>query len=302
MRILSFQPTSTEMAYALGAGRSIVGVSHECTYPPAARKKPVVSTSVIDPERMSSTEIDRMVVESVRNGTSLYRIDRELVQRLKPDLLLTQSLCDVCATSPSDLREVLGIVKPKPRVLALHAHDFEGMFADLRELARHLGRDAGPLERRLRRRIDGIVRKTEKLPKRRVACLEWLDPVFPTGHWVPEMVEMAGGHDPIALRGVDSHRIEWQAVVDAQPETLILMPCGLSRARTERELPALRARPGWKTIPAVRRGEVYHADGPSYFNGAGPRLVDGLEILAEILHPETFPRRHRRGYVRIPEE
>src|SRR5436190_12349568 len=187
MRILSFQPTSTEMAYALGAGRSIVGVSHECTYPAAAKKKPVVSTSLVDPERMTSAEIDRMVVESAQKGTSLYKIDRDLVERLKPDVLLTQSLCEVCATSPSDLREVLQIVKPKPKVLALHAHDFEGMFADLRELGGLLGKDPRPIEKRLRARIDRVVKKTRKLPKRRVFCMEWIDPVFASGHWVPEM-------------------------------------------------------------------------------------------------------------------
>jgi iron complex transport system substrate-binding protein len=299
MRILSFQPTSTEMAYALGAGRSIVGVSHECTWPPAARKKPVVSTSLIDPEKMTSEEIDRAVVASAREGTSLYKIDRELVKRLKPDLLLTQSLCEVCATSPSDLREVLQIVTPKPRVLALHAHDFEGMFADLRELGELLGRDSRSLENSLRRRMDAVVKKTRKLPKRRVFCMEWIDPVFASGHWVPEMVEMAGGRDPLATKGKASRRIEWQAVVDAAPDVLILLPCGLSRERTLRELSKATGRPGWATLPAVRAGKVYHADGPSYFNGAGPRLVDGVEILAEILHPEAFPRRHRSGWTRL---
>ncbi|MBI3854313.1 MAG: cobalamin-binding protein [Planctomycetes bacterium] len=299
MRILSFQPTSTEMVYALGAGRSIVGVSHECSYPPAARKKPVVSTSLIDPETMSSGEIDRAVAAAAKEGTSLYRIDRDLVRRLKPDVLLTQSLCEVCATSPSDLRDVLQLVKPKPRVLALHAHDFEGMFADLRELGDLLGRDARPLERALRRRIEAVRKRSRKLPKRRVFCMEWLDPVFASGHWVPEMVDLAGGRDPLASKGKESRRVEWPAVVDASPEVLILMPCGLSRERTLRELPRVTERPGWESIPAVRNGEVWHADGPSYFNGAGPRLVDGLEILAEILHPAEFPRRHRRGYARL---
>jgi iron complex transport system substrate-binding protein len=302
MRILSFQPTSTEMAYALGAGRSIVGVSHECTYPPAAKKKPVVSTSVIDPERMSSAEIDRAVVAAAREGRSLYRVDGDLVRRLKPDVLLTQSLCEVCATSPSDLREVLKLVSPKPRVLALHAHDFEGMFADLRELGELLGKDARPLERSLRARLQAVVKKTRKLPKRRVFCMEWIDPVFASGHWVPEMVEMAGGIDPLASVGKESRRIEWTQVVAAAPESLILMPCGLSRAQTLRELPAVRSRPGWKDLPAVRRGEVWHADGPSYFNGAGPRLVDGVEILAELLHPEVFPRRRGGAYARLPTE
>ena len=299
MRILSFQPTSTEMAYALGAGRAIVGVSHECTYPPAAKRKPVVSTSVIDPDRMSGEEIDRAVVAAAREGRSLYTVNRELVLRLKPDVLLTQSLCDVCATSPSDLREVLQIVKPKPRVLSLHAHDFEGMFADLRELADFLGKDARPLEKKLRARVAAVLRKTRRLPKRRVFCMEWVDPVYASGHWVPEMVEMAGGVDPLGVQGKDSRRIEWAEVVAAAPEVLILMPCGYSREQTLRELPKAVSRPGWSELPAVRAGEVWHADGPAYFNGGGTRLVDGLEILAEILHPDRFPRRHRSGYARI---
>jgi len=299
MKILSFQPTSTEMAFALGAGRSIVGVSHECTYPAAARKKPVVSTSLIDPEKMTGAEIDRAVVAAAREGRSLYKVDEDLVRRLNPDVLLTQSLCEVCATSPSDLRQVLKIVTPKPKVLALHAHDFEGMFADLRELAELLGKDARPLEKKLRARLEAVTKKTRKLAKRRVFCMEWIDPVFASGHWVPEMVAMAGGVDPLAEKGKESRRIEWKAVVDAAPEILILMPCGLSLEQTLKELPRALARPGWGELPAVRNGQVWHAEGPSYFNGAGPRLVDGVEILAEILHPEVFPRRHRRGYSRL---
>jgi iron complex transport system substrate-binding protein len=287
------------MAFALGAGRSIVGVSHECTYPAAARKKPVVSTSLIDPEKMTGAEIDRAVVAAAREGKSLYKVDEDLVRRLNPDVLLTQSLCEVCATSPSDLRQVLKIVTPKPKVLALHAHDFEGMFADLRELADLLGKDSRPLEKKLRTRLDAVTKKTRKLAKRRVFCMEWIDPVFASGHWVPEMVAMAGGVDPLAEKGKESRRIEWKAVVDAAPEILILMPCGLSLEQTLKELPRAVARPGWAELPAVRNGQVWHAEGPSYFNGAGPRLVDGVEILAEILHPEVFPRRHRRGYSRL---
>jgi iron complex transport system substrate-binding protein len=299
MRILSFQPTSTEMVYALGRGRWVVGVSHECTYPPAARKKPVVSTCVFDPEAMSSREIDRAVVAAARKGESLYRLDEALVRRLRPDLLLTQSLCEVCAVSPSDFGRVLRIVQPRPRVLSLHAHDFKGMFADLEELGVALGVDPAPLVGRLRRRIDAVVSRTRSLPRRRTFCMEWLDPVYASGHWVPEMVEMAGGKDALARRGKPSRAIEWSQVVDAAPEVLVVMPCGFSIERARRESPSLSRRPGWADLPAVRSGRVYLADGPSYFNGAGPRLVDGLEILSEILHPEVFRRRRRGGYTRL---
>jgi iron complex transport system substrate-binding protein len=194
---------------------------------------------------------------------------------------------------------VLDRLERRPRVLALHAHDFEGMFTDLRELAEAVGRDPGPLERALRCRIDRVARRSRGLRKKRVFCMEWLDPVYTTGHWVPEMVGRAGGREVLGRADRNSRRATWAEVVDAAPETLILMPCGLTMERARKELPVATRRPEWGRLPAVRRGEVFLADGPSYFNGAGPRLVDGLEILAEILHPEEFPRRHRRGWTRI---
>jgi iron complex transport system substrate-binding protein len=287
MRLVSFHPTGTEFAYALGLGRSLVGVSHECDFPPAAKRKPVVSTSLIDPEKMTSAEIDRAVSEASRDGRSLYRVDVDLVARLKPDVLLIQNLCDVCATPPTDLKPVLAAVKPRPKVVPQHAHDFEGMFADLRELAEATGTDARPIERKLRRRVEAVRARAKKLPKRRVFCLEWLDPPFASGHWVPEMVAMAGGHDALARPKRDSVRTTWKAIADAAPDVLIVMPCGFTLERTLTELPRAELRPEW---------DVYVADGHSYFNGSGPRLVDGLEILSEILHPEAFPRKHRKGY------
>ncbi len=194
---------------------------------------------------------------------------------------------------------MLDLVTPRPKVLALHAHDFEGMFRDLRELAEATGADARPLERVLRRRIDRVARRARGLPRRRVFCMEWLEPVFASGHWVPEMVELAGGRDRLALKKRDSARVEWKSIAEFAPETLILMPCGLTIERTRREIAAVTRRPEWPRLPAVQRGEVYLADGPAYFNGAGPRLVDGLEILAEIIHPEAFRRRHRGAYLRL---
>ena len=296
MRIVSFHPTGTEFAYALGLGRSVVGVSHECDFPAAAKHKPVVSTSLIDPDVMTSAEIDREVSAAGREKRSLYRVDVDRVAKLKPDLLLIQSLCDVCATPPTDLKPVLAAVRPKPRVIPQHAHDFEGMFTDLRELADATGTDARPLEKKLRRRVDAVAKRARNLPKRRVFCLEWLDPPFASGHWVPEMVAMAGGADALARPKRDSVRISWSEIVDAAPDVLIVMPCGFTLERTRKELPSAAARPEWSTIPATKTGEVYVADGHAFFNGSGPRLVDGLEILSEIIHPEVFPRRHRSGY------
>jgi iron complex transport system substrate-binding protein len=296
MRVVSFQPTATEFAFALGAGRSVVGVSHECAWPPAARRRPVVSRSAFDPEAMSAGQIDAEVGASDREGRSLYRIDVDLVERLRPDVLLTQSLCDVCAVSPGDLGEVARRVRPRPRTVTLTGRSLEGMFGDLGKTADALEADSRPLERALRRRLDAVARRTRGLPRRRVFVMEWLDPVFASGHWVPEMVELAGGRDGLAGRG-KSRRIEWSSVLDYAPEILVLVPCGYRMERTRRELAGLEAREGWGSLPAVRSGQVWVADGPAYFNGAGPRLVDGVELLASIFHPEAFPGR-RRGAVR----
>lgn len=288
MRVISLQPTSTEMAFALGAGRSVVGVSHECVWPPAARKRPVVSTSVIDPERMSSAEIDKAVAEAGRVGASLYRIDAELFEKLKPDVLLTQTLCEVCAATPMD---VAGIVdRLGTKVVALHAHDFDGMFRDLRLVADAVGKDARPLEASLRKRLKAVETALKGARKRRVFCMEWMDPVYAAGHWVPEMVKRAGGVDGLADPGGKSRRVPFDEVVAYDPEVVILMPCGFHLERVKKELHKV----DWSRI----RGQVWFVDGPSYFNGAGPRLIDGVEILAGLLHPDRVKRR-RGGSVKL---
>ncbi|HEX7898761.1 MAG TPA: ABC transporter substrate-binding protein [Planctomycetota bacterium] len=287
MRIISLQPTSTEMAFALGAGRSVVGVSHECVWPPAARKRPVVSTSIIDPDRMSSAEIDREVAEAGRKGESLYRVDAEAVERLKPDLLLTQTLCEVCAATPMDVAGVVDRLGTK--VVALHAHDFPGMFRDLRLVAEAVGKDPRPLEKALKKRLEAVARAVKGARRRRVFCMEWMDPVYAAGHWVPEMVERAGGVDGLAAPGGKSRRIPWPELLAYDPEVLILMPCGLHLERVKKDLHKVAGR-GLKA-------ETWFVDGPSYFNGAGPRLIDGVVILAGILHPERMGTR-RRGLPR----
>ncbi len=193
---------------------------------------------------------------------------------------------------------MLDLVTPRPRIVSLHAHDFEGMYRDLEMLAAATGSDARPLVRRLRSRVGAVVRRAGRARKRRVFCMEWLEPVYASGHWEPEMVEMAGGRDGLARKGRPSRRVEWSEIAAFAPEALILMPCGLTMKRTRREAKVVTRRPEWASLPAVRSGDVWLVDGPSYFNGAGPRLADGLEILAGILHPELFPRR-RRGCERL---
>ena len=190
-------------------------------------------------------------------------------------------------------------MKPRPNVLSLHAHDFEGMFRDLRAVAEAINADFRPLETKLRKRMEAVIQNVNGVRRRRVFCMEWLDPVFASGHWVPEMVEMAGGRDGLARRRKDSARVEWSELAAYAPEQLIIMPCGLTIKQTRRELPVVTGRAEWSELPAVRHGEVYLADGPSYFNGSGPRLVDGLEILAGIFHPDRFRRRRRRGVAKL---
>jgi iron complex transport system substrate-binding protein len=185
-----------------------------------------------------------------------------------------------------------------PKVVSLHAHDLAGMFGDLRLTAEALGRPWRGVERGLRARIEAVSKAVKGRPRRRVFCLEWLDPPFVSGHWVPEMVERAGGRDPLARPGKASRRTTWEAVAAAAPEVLFVLPCGMTLDRAERELPAVMSRPEWAGMPAVRSGEAYLVDGPSFFNGAGPRLVDGTELLASLMHPGSVPR-PRRGWRRI---
>ena len=200
-----------------------------------------------------------------------------------------------------DLERALEGWKKKPEVLALHAHDLEGVFTDLGEVAQAASVDHRPLEEKYRARLERVRKKTKGIKKRKVFCIEWFEPVYSSGHWIPEMVEIAGGRDPIAKKGQDSTRVSWPRIVKSRPDKLILMPCGFTMSRARRELPVLTCRPEWAQLPAVQAGEVYLTDGPSYFNGGGLRLVDGLEILSEIIHPEIFPRKHRRGYARLGE-
>jgi iron complex transport system substrate-binding protein len=256
----------------------------------------VVSTSVFDPATMSSAEIDRAVAEASRKGESLYRVDATRIESLKPDVLLTQTLCAVCAVTPYDVSQVVERLGAK--VVALHAHDLGGMFRDLRLTAEAVGKDPRPLERALRGRLAAVRRAVKGAPRRRVFCLEWADPLYAAGHWVPEMVAWAGGRDALARPKQASRRIEWRELAAWAPEVVLAMPCGFSMERGAEELRKLAGRPEWEGLPAVRSGEVWVVDGPAYFNGAGPRLVDGVELVAGILHPDRV-RRPRKGARRL---
>jgi len=294
MRIVSLLPAATEICFALGLGSDLVGVSPECDYPPAARTKRVVSRALIDGAAKTSAEVSRMVGERLEAGGSLYQVDEGALRELEPDLVLTQGLCEVCAPSLGDVAEVASRLPKRPQVVSLDPHRLRDVLEDVRRVGAACGRAdaAEDVVAGLRERIDAVaerVREARVRPK--VLCLEWLEPLFLAGHWVPEMVEIAGGTCVLAKPGEKSLRAEPRDLVMAAPDVAVLMPCGFHMDRTREEAPTVTAQPWWADLPAARRDRVWLVDGSSYFNRPGPRLVDGLEILAHILHPNLFPRK-----------
>lgn len=292
MRICSLLPSATEIVYALGLGDSLLGVSHECDYPPEARAKRRVVRSKFDPAQLTSQEIDRLVRETVSSGGRIYEIDLDALQEIRPDLVITQALCDVCAVSSEDVQRAVVMLDMPPQVLSLDPKGLGDVLDDIQRVGEHAGRktEARRVVAALRRRIEAVrARAAGASVRPRVACVEWLDPLIVAGHWVPEMVHLAGGEDVLASHGRPSRRATLQELVDCAPDILLLMPCGMDVDRAEREFLALKDLADWQAIPAVRRGQVYALDACGLFSRSGPRLVDGLELLGQILHPEVFP-------------
>jgi len=279
------------MAFALGLGDQVIGVTHECDYPPEVKGKPVVVRAVLPIEKMSQPEIDAAVTERMRDGLSLYQVDEQLLQELAPDMILTQDLCQVCAPSGNEVTEALELLHKKPQILWLTPKSLEEIFDNLRELGEATGRlkEAEALIAAGRVRLERIGSVTRNLPHRpRVFCMEWLDPVYCSGHWMPEMVEIAGGVDALARKGTDSVRIPWDDVLNWAPEVLVITPCGFNLDQVIEQTPQLFNYPDWSEIPAVRDGRVYAVDANSYFARPGPRVVDGTELLAHLIHPDLF--------------
>jgi iron complex transport system substrate-binding protein len=290
-RIVSFLPSATEMVCALGLGDRLMGVSHECDYPPEARGKPVVVRAALPVERMSQAEIDIAVTQQLRAGRSLYQVEERLVRDIAPDLILTQDLCQVCAPSGNEVAQLLTLLPSKPSILSMTPRSLDGIFSNLQELGEATGtaERARELIRAARARLARIAANTCQISRRpRVFCMEWIDPPYCCGHWVPEMVELAGGTDELGRRGSDSVRIAWEEVLRWAPEVLLVMPCGLDLEKAAIQARALFSYPGWSTIPAVRAGRVYAVNANAYFARPGPRVVDGTELLAHLLHPTLF--------------
>jgi iron complex transport system substrate-binding protein len=290
LKVYSFLPSATEIVYSLGLGDQLYGVTNECDYPPEARSKPVVVQSLLDPSKMAQGEIDWRVVNDISHGHGLYRINRDLLLKDKPDLVITQELCDVCSVSLRDVLKTIAELANECEVISLEPHGLEGVLDDIVTVGDACGVEgrAGVLVESLRARIASVRDRARDLPRKRVFCAEWYDPLFAPGHWVPEMVDIAGGVEVAGRSGEESRKVGWSEVAARDPEVVVLIPCGFGVERAISDVGLLTRLEGWNDISAVRAGEVYAADGSSYFSRPGPRLVDGLEMLAKMVHPEVF--------------
>jgi iron complex transport system substrate-binding protein len=290
-RIVSFLPSATEMICALGLVDRLAGVTHECDFPPEVRNKPIVVRSALAIDTMSQSEIDAAVTERLGQGLSLYQVDEGLLQGIAPDLIVTQDLCQVCAPSGNEVAQVLSSLRTKPKILWLTPKSLAQIFENLRELGVATARlqQAEEIIADGRDRLERIAVQASRLASRpRVFCMEWIDPVYCSGHWVPEMVQIAGGIDELGRKGADSVRVAWSDVLHWAPEVLIVMPCGCELAKAAEQARQLFGYAGAPELPAVRNGRVYAVDANSYFARPGPRIVDGTELLAHLLHPSVF--------------
>jgi iron complex transport system substrate-binding protein len=287
MRIVSLLPSATEILFALGLDREVVGVSHECDFPPHARDRRVVIHSRI-PADAAPAEIDLLVREFVSRGESLYSVDEEALAELAPDLIITQDLCHVCAASPEDLATALACFSPRPAVLCLNPQDLGDVWRDILWVGEETcrGRAGETLLEKIGeglKRIQNVVDDSVERP--RVAFLEWLQPFYVGGHWVPEMIELAGGIDVLGRAYTPSFCVTEEAIVNAAPDVLFVACCGYSAERARDEYLSMSFGEAWASIPAVQQGRVYALEANHYFSRPGPRLVTGIEALAQIFHP-----------------
>jgi iron complex transport system substrate-binding protein len=289
VRIVTLLPSATEIVCALGLADRIVGITHECDYPPEIRRLPRVVRAKIDSAALGSAEIDAQVAKALSQGESLYETDTDALRAIGPDLLITQDLCDVCALPGDDIESIVRALPGPPDVLRLHPHSLADILGDILSVGAATGRaaEARRLVAGLRARIARVEASARGRSRPRVCCLEWTDPPFCAGHWVPEMVALAGGEDVIGRAGRPSFRVEWAAIAAANPEVVVLMPCGYSVERARREGAALAGRDEWRALPATAAGRVYATDANAFFSRSGPRVVDGLEILGAVLHPDA---------------
>jgi iron complex transport system substrate-binding protein len=288
MRIVSLLPSATELLFAIGAGDEVVGVTHECDHPAAARTLPAVTANLLDHEGRPPAAIDRHITRARHDGSSIYALDSAALEGLRPDLIVTQELCDVCAVAYRDVAAAVRRLPGSIEVLSLEPSSLRDIVATATTLGEATGHEAGAssLVSSMDERIAGAARGPRPQPEPTVVCVEWTDPIMAGGHWVPEMVRLAGGRDPLGAEGEPSRYVEWDGVLEARPDVMVLMPCGFGLERTVELASEITGRHGFDDLPCARAGRVAAVDGSAFFNRPGPRIVDGLDMLAAILRGE----------------
>ena len=296
-RIISFLPSATELIYELGAQDSLFGVTHECLYPSNAKTKPRVISSVFDPILMSSREIDDKINELVKNGKEIYNINEKNIIKAKPDLIISQDVCEVCSAHTNQVNYALSILEKKPQVYTMNPHNLNEILFCIKEISKKIGKEdkGNMLVDSLEKRIDYIKnKKFENWPS--VIAIEWIDPLFTSGHWIPQMVETAGGKNLISSQKERSRKMGLDELKKIDPDIIIMMPCGFDVDRTIKEYGKILAQDKeWNSLKAVQEGFVFAVDANSYFSKPSFRTITGIEILAKIIHPEIF------GNIEIPE-
>ena len=297
-RIVTFLPSATELIYRLGADDKLFGVTHECNYPSNAKTKPRVISSVFDPASMSSKQIDDRICQLMTEGKEIYNLNKENLLNAKPDLIISQSICEVCSAHTEHVKIAMEMLKKKPEVYTMDPHDVDEILVSIKEISKIIGKEkeGNELVDSLSKRLKFIKCKTfEKRPK--IVAIEWLDPFFTSGHWIPEMIETAGGENLISTKKIPSRKMKLQEIKEVNPDIIVMMPCGFDVKRTVSEYNNVLAENlDWNELKAVKQNNVYAVDANSYFSKPSLRTITGVEVLAKIIHPDIF------GDLQLPED
>ena len=297
-RIVTFLPSATELIYSLGADDRLFGVTHECNYPSGAKTKPRVISSVFDPASMSSKQINDKICQLMTEGKEIYNLNKENLLNAKPDLIISQNICEVCSAHTEHVKMAMEMLEKKPEVYTMDPHDVGEILVSIKEISKMIGkeREGNELVDSLSKRLEFIKSKTfEKKPK--VVAIEWMDPFFTSGHWIPEMIEVAGGENLISSEKMPSRKMKLEEIKKAAPDVIVIMPCGFDVKRTISEYNNVLAKnPHWNELKAVKENSVYAVDANSYFSKPSLRTITGIEVLASIIHPDVF------GDLQLPED
>ena len=297
-RIVTFLPSATELIYSLGADDKLFGVTHECNYPSGAKTKPRVISSVFDPASMSSKQIDDKICQLMTDGKEIYNLNKENLLSAKPDLIISQNICEVCSAHTEHVKIAMEILEKKPEVYTMDPHDVDEILVSIKDISKMIGREkvGNDLVDSLSKRLEFVKSKTfEERPN--VVAIEWMDPFFTSGHWIPEMIEAAGGENLISIKKMPSRKMKLGEIKKANPDIIVMMPCGFDVKRTVSEYNnVLTENTAWNELKAVKENNVYAVDANSYFSKPSLRTITGIEVLAKIIHPDVF------GDLQLPED